>query len=296
MTFGQNAAIPFELERFKDYPALDAEVSENLDDLTANELVLAFHSEYKRIRAKKPSAYFPELSDVQKEIKTRIESKYPSHAGNSLLHFLETGCSKENLEKLISHPAEIKLLLPYQFMAAFALGETKKEKTYLEAMLREGMLSDVLKSWGEIAIKSADGFESIMTNGMQDLLAVRYAQHIKNLNSDMMVANKFVQTCGLSEEASAFGSMWFAPTLEKNVIAPFSARLSVVGIGFAFQSTAGSNLMKQTALRVLQGSKSQTPADKGLVSSYSYLQKALAEAGITTEAEQLKKYMDSEGM
>ncbi|MCZ4408323.1 hypothetical protein O3Q51_05855 [Cryomorphaceae bacterium 1068] len=296
LAVGQNAAIPFELERFKEYPMIDKEVSDNLEDMTAGELLLVFHAEYKRIRAKKPSHYFPELSDLQKEIKDLIESKYPDHEANALVQFLESGCIKENLQNLISHPAEIKVLLPYQFMAAFALEETKMEKTYIDAMLREGMFSDVLKTWGELAVKSSDGLESIMTNGMQDLLAVRYAQQIKNISPDMMVANKFVQKCGLSEEASAFGRLWFAPTLEKNVISPFSARLKVVGIGFAFESPAGSNLMKQTAIRILQGSVSQTPADQGLVSSYGYLQKALAEAGIITEAEQLKKYIDKEGM
>ncbi len=295
MAFGQNAAIPFELERLKEYPTLDAEVTENLDDLTTDDLILAFHSEYKRIRAKKPSEYFPELSDLQKEIKTLIELKYPSHAGNALVQFLETGCSKENLESLISHPAEIKVLLPYQFLAAFALEETKKEKTYLDAMQREGLLSDVLKDWGVSALKSAEGFESIMTNGIQDLLAVRYAQLVNNMSPDVMVSNKFVQKCGLSEEASAFGSMWFAPTLEKNVIAPFSARLKVVGTGFAFQLPENGDRMKQVAGSI-QRSVSQTAADKGLVSSYGYLQKALAEAGSQKEAVELKAYIDKEGM
>ncbi len=212
-----------------------------------------------------------------------------------MIQFLESGCTKENLAKLISHPAENNVLLPYQFLAAFALGETKKEKTYLDAMLREGLLSDVLKDWGVTALKSAEGFESIMTNGMQDLLAVRYAQLVKNMSPDVMVANKFVQKCGLSEEASAFGSMWFAPTLEKNVIAPFSARLKVVGTGFGFQLPENSDRMKQVAGSI-QRSVSQTPADKGLVSSYGYLQKALAEAGNQKEAAELKAYIDKEGM
>jgi hypothetical protein len=296
MAIGQDAAIPFEIERLQDYPQTDAALSENLADMTAVDLLLAFHAEYKSIRADNPSEYFPKLSDLQKEIKTLIESNYPSHPANSLVRFLEEGCNKENLESLIAQPAEVKVLLPYQFMAAFALEDTQKEKVCIEAMLREGMLSDVLKAWGEIALKSADGFESVMTNGMQDLLAVRYTQLIKNMNPDMLMANKFIQKCGLSDEASSFGDMWFAPTLEKNVIGPFSARLKIVGIGFAFQVPADGDRMKQSAKRILQGAVSQTPADRGLVSSYGYLQKGLIEAGIETEAKQLKKLIDTEGL
>ncbi len=162
-------------------------------------------------------------------------------------------------------------------------------------MLREGMLSDVLKAWGEIALKSAAGFESIMTNGMQDLLAVRYAQLVKSMNPDIMVANKLVQKCALSDEASSFGDMWFAPTLEKNMLDPFSSRLKIVGVGFAFQVPADGDRMK-TIAKAIPESSSQTPADRGLVSSYSYLQKGLEEAGNQIEAEELKKYIDKEGL
>lgn len=295
VAFGQDVFMPFELERLQNYPDTRTQWNKDLNDMTSGELLLVFHAEYKKKRASKPSDYFPKTTDLQKEVKALIASKQPTHPANDLVNYLEEGCSAENLQSLVSHPAEIKVLLPYQFLAAFALEEPKKEKAYIEAMLREGMLSDVVKSWGEIALKSADGFESILTNGLQDLLAVRYAQLIKNMNPDIVVANKFVQRCGLSEKASAFGSLWFAPTLEKNVISPFSARLKVVGIGFAFELPLDGDRLKQTATWILQGAVSQTPADRGLVSSYGYLQKALAEAGITPEAKQLQKYIDKEG-
>lgn len=295
MATAQDAAIPFEIERLQDYPKTDAALNENLADMTAGELLLAFHAEYKSIRADKPSEYFPKLSGLQKEIKILIESNYPSHPANSLVRFLEEGCTNENLKSLLFHPAEIKVLLPYQFMAAFALEDTKKEQAYIEAMLREGMLSDVLKDWGVTVLRSAAGFESIMTNGMQDLLAVRYAQLIKSMNPDIMVANKLVQKCALSDEASSFGDMWFAPTLEKNMLDPFSSRLKIVGVGFAFQVPADGDRMK-TIARAIPESSSQTPADRGLVSSYSYLQKGLEEAGNQIEAEELKKRIDKEGL
>lgn len=283
------------MERFTDYTKSEQRSDPKDENTTLDNLILAYHTDYKKDRAKNPSNYFPNASAERKSLGAAITAKDPNHSGNTLIKFLEEGCTKENLEALLAQTTDQQVLLPYQFMAAFALEETKKEKEYIEAMLREGMLSDVLKDWGSNALRSADGFESIMTNGMQDLLAVRYAQLIKGMNPDVMVANKFIQKCGLNDEASSFDQMWFAPTLEKNVIGPFSARLKIVGMGFAFQLSPDGDRMKQVAGSA-QGSISVTPADKGFISSYGYLQKALAESGNQKEAEQLKTYIDKEGI
>ena len=285
--------LPFELERFEEYKYTSQIYLDEKDELGADELLTAYLNEYKRQRSENPSDYFIDPTPVRAQFGNLLKEKHPNHPGISLINFLDDGCNRENLEALIKLPASTKALLPYQALAAFALEDEDKERLYLQGMLREGMISDVMKAWGEAALASAKGYQSIMTNGMQDLLAVRYAQLMQEMEPEIEVGNRFVQKCNLSDEASALGSMWFAPTVENSVIAPFAKRLQVVGIGFSFQLPEGGDRMDQIAEKLAEA-KPQTPADRGLISSYRYLQKALEEKG--EKPKDLKKYIDQEGL
>ena len=289
----QNSLLPYELERLEEFKYSSQLYLEEIDELSPDGLLAAYLNEYKRQRALNPSNYFVAPTPVRSQFGNLLKEKHPNHVGISLVNFLEDGCNRENLEALIELPAATRALLPYQSMAAFALEDEDKERLYLQGMLREGMISDVMKAWGESALASAKGYQSIMTNGMQDLLAVRYAQLMQELEPDIEVGNRFVQKCKLSDEASALGSMWFAPTVENSVIAPFAKRLQVVGIGFTFQLPEGGDRMNQIAEKLAEA-KPQTPADRGLISSYRYLQKALKEKG--EKPKNLKKYIDEEGL
>ncbi|MEM9052726.1 MAG: hypothetical protein AAGC47_11790 [Bacteroidota bacterium] len=291
--YSQNASSPFELERYANYDSVDL-AKETAGQAEEVKLILEYHLEYKKQRAKSPNEYFPAPSERQKIISSALKTEYPSFWGNKLISFLEDGCTKENLEGLISTSNQNKLLLAYQFMAANALEKEDLEVKYLQGLLREGMISDVTKSWGITAISSASGFESILTNGMQDLIAVRYAQLIEKKGIEIDVDNKFVQGCALSETPLASMNAWFAPTLQKNVITPFKSRLQVAGIGFGFSAPSQGNSLKTVAGRIDE-SIAKSPADKGLVSSYTYLQKALEESGNAKEANELKEYISKQG-
>jgi len=291
--YSQNAHSPFELERFENYS--EVEISkESINQSMEVQLLLEYHLEYKKERAKKPSNYFPKPTERQGEISSKLREEFPMFWGNKLIDFLQNGCSNENLQGLLSIQEKNRILLAYQFMAANALEDTDKEKLCLQGLLREGMISDVTKTWGNTAVVSAQGFESILTNGMQDLIAIRYVQLIEGKGKDIAIANKFIQKCGLNEEAIAFGNMWFAPTLEKNVISPFKARLQVVGIGFAFSASADGATLSSVAQSVSKV-MAQNPSDEGLINSYSYLQKALEESGKKNLASQLKRYISAQG-
>lgn len=287
--------LPFELERFEEFKYSSQLYLEQVDELSADELLAAYLNEYKRQRALNPSEYFVSPTSVRSQFGDLLKEKQANHPGEVLIKFLEEGCSRVNLVALTELPAKNKVLLPYQAMAAFAIEDEDKEIVYLNGMLREGMISDVMKAWGNAALASAKGYQSIMTNGMQDLLAVRYAQLMKDMEPDIEVGNRFVQKCNLSDEASALGSMWFAPTVENSVIAPFAKRLKVVGIGFSFQLPEGGDRLSEVAGSLTEALP-KTPADRGLVSSYAYLQKALENKDKKTEAKKLKKYIDQEGL
>lgn len=291
----QSSHLPYELERLEQFKYSSQLYLEEIDELSADDLLAAYLNEYKRQRSENPADYFLKSTPVRTQFGTLLQEKHPNHPGVALMKFLEEGCNRDNLERLIEQPAENKALLPYQALAAFALDDQDKERLYLQGMLREGMVSDVMKAWGNAVLASAKGYQSIMTNGMQDLLAVRYAQIINEMEPEIEVANRFLQKCNLSEEASALGSMWFAPTVENSVIAPFAKRLNVVGIGFSFQLPEGGDRMSEIAGSLTEAVP-QTPADRGLVSSFVYLQKALEEKEKKTEAKKLKKYIDQEGL
>ena len=286
--FSQNSDLPFELERYSNYQIEEPETEE------VDALVHYYFELYKQERALLPGSYFPEANGLRKETGEKIRFEFPSHPSINLLDFLENGCNGTTIEALNAIDGGSSILLPYRFIAAFTIGDEEREVKLLNSMLREGMISDVLKSWGIAAMYSSLGFESVLTNGIQDLIAVRYAQLVENINPQIDVANSFVQGCGMSTEPSSFGGMWFAPTLKTNVINPFSSRLKIVGIGFAFQVPTSGDRMKKVA-QELTKSKSKNPADQGLVQSYAYLQKGLEVTGYDKEARELKNYIEKQG-
>ena len=292
-SYSQNASIPFELERYSNYNSVDL-AKETTGQAKEVQLMLEYHLEYKKQRSQNPAEYFPKPNERQQSISSSLKKDFLSFWGNKLIRFLEGGCTKENLDALISISDQNKMLLAYQFMAANALEKEDLELKYLQGLVREGMISDVTKSWGLTAISSASGFESILTNGLQDLIAVRYAQLIEKKGVEIDVDNKFIQGCALSEAPLASMNAWFAPTLQKNVITPFKSRLKVAGIGFGFSTTSQRNSPKAVAEKIDE-SIAKNPADKGLISSYAYLQKALEESGNSKEANELKAYISKQG-
>ena len=84
-------------------------------------MILEYHLEYKRQRAKSPAVYFPAPNERQNTISSTLKKEFPSFWGNKLISFLEGGCTIENLEALISISNQNKMVLAYQFMAANAL-------------------------------------------------------------------------------------------------------------------------------------------------------------------------------
>ena len=286
---------PFELERFEEFKYAEQIYLENPEELEVEDLAAAYFKEYKRQRSENPSEYFIPPTAIREEFKTLIQEKDPSHSANLLIRFLEEGCTEKVFSDLLKAPSEPDVLLAYQFLAAYAKGDEAKEAEYLEEMDQAGFLSPVLKAWGEAALTSASGFSSILTNGLQDLIAIRYGQLIGGMEPDLEIGNRFIQKCLDGREVAAFANMWIAPTVEGNVIAPFAKRMQVVGIGFSMTPQDQSASLEKV-VKSMERPKSLTPADRGLVSSYRYLQEALFAIDKSGWAEDLQEYIEKEGL
>jgi hypothetical protein len=289
----QVGSMPYELERYATYDGITEFSSpEGMDE---SELISAYLNLYKQERSERHSEYFPSPSEARSAIGREIRTRISGSSATAWVDLLENGCSTARLNALVKLPSDFEPLLPYQALAAFSGGDVEAEEGYLRAMEDAGLFSPVLKAWGENALRSASGYGSIMTNGLQDLFAVRIGQLLAGIEPEIEIMNRLAERCDeRSTQASAFGDMWIAPTVEPRILTPFSNRLQVVGIGFAMVLKENGNRLKATA-KSLQMAESKTPADRGLVSSYVYLHKALEAAGERKLANALQNHIDKEG-
>jgi len=292
----QHPETPFELERYPETAySLDEYTSEK-EQLSREELFEAYFTAYKKERAQNPGNYFPSPGEDRKGFGQSIRGKYPNGPETTLIRFLEEGCSNSSLQSVLKIDPAFTPALPYRALAAFVLDEPEAEKILLKKLDREGFLSPTLKNWGAVAVRSAQGYGSIMTNGLQDLLAVRYAQLIGGEESEMEVVNRLVLHCSSEkDEAAAFADMWIAPTVEARIFSPFASRLQIVGIGFALMLKDGDHRLDDASKKI-SDQEALTPADRGLVSSYRYLLKALKAKGEEKKAKALEEFIVREGM
>lgn len=291
----QVPTMPFELERYSSSFYSSQRNGSDPERLDKDDLMVEYLILYKAERASNPGNYFPNPGDHRSSIGQRIEKEYGDHPAIPLIGFLEDGCSEKSLGSILNAEAWDPLL-PYQALAAFAMGETDREIRFLKRLDEKRFLSPVLKAWGLAAVSSAEGYASILTNGLQDLLAVRYTQLILGHSSETEVANRLVRECQKDDtDAMAFGDMWISPVVEPRVVQPFSNRLQVVGIGFALTLKEGENRLVSTA-KGLRTPNAETPADRGLVSSYRYLLEGMKAIGEKKRVTELTNYIEKEGM
>lgn len=280
--FAQKAHMPFELERYS------ADVYDNMlstfnTNFENEQQALEFYFlAYKAQRAASPAQYFPLPNEHRKNAASFIKSTYPTGFAIALIGFLENEGSPQFCNTLIHSSSDLEILLPYKFMAAYLLSDKSLENEYLRKMDQAGMLSDVLKNFGANAVQSIPEKTIIISQGMQDLISIKYGVFKSGLDMDIM--NVFSAKCEgfdrveidkvLSENKN---HIWISPSISTGFAIEHKQSLYLWGIGFAL-SDADKNLVEtmQNVGRNFAGlnDNALTPADKGLIRSYSYFAKA----------------------
>ncbi len=298
-----SAQKPFELERYT-ASYYQNQIQKVPSPYTPETAVEVWWLAYKAQRASDPGDYFPAINAVRSNAKTIIESSQEHVDLLLAFDFIESRGSKSACEMLINSNSVTAYILPYQFMAAFLLGNDKAERIALLEMESQGLISSVMKSFGANAMKSAKANEICITSGMQDLIAVRIAQLIDGLNNRAKVYNIFASKCtayqGKSIDSILSGkeSMWISPAIPEEMLRKYADRLHMIGLGYSLSSSAlvENNTIRFTlAAEKMDWSKkineALTSSDKGLLQALKPLAQAMEQQGFQKEADSLDSFI-----
>ena len=282
VAFTQKAYMPFELERYS--PDIYASALKNYDTNFETELnaLEYYFLAYKAQRAVNPENYFPKVDKKRANAATFLRSNFPEGSAVTFIGFLENSGSLESCIALINVTSDYKILLPYQFMGAYLTDNKSLESEYLNKMDQAGMFSDVLKSFGENAMLAIENNTIVISQGMQDLIALKYGAN--SIGSSVQIANLFAERC---EGFKGFRTdeildrnknlIWISPSISGSFTQEHKQSLYLWGIGFSLSDNdkfladaikkIGRNFAGLTDIP-------QTPADRGLIQSYSYFAEA----------------------
>jgi hypothetical protein len=209
-------------------------------------------------RAVSPSHYFPKPNLDQKQIGSELRSQFPESVATALIDFIETEGSLESCAALIERSPDFAPALPYRFLAAYIIGMGDVEREALQAMQDGGIISPFLIGFGHNLLISADNADYIITNGFQDLIAVRAAQILDGRGSGTVVYNQFATTCRawaglnidnlLTEESR---KIFIAPTMSESFLEKHAANLWISGLGYVYATgpDADTKKLKKAAIQ-----------------------------------------------
>jgi len=239
--------LPWELERF-DYgyygsPGMNLKFVE--DEIAVFE---EYYRTYKRERMEKPDEYFPTPTPYRRQIKVYLSNANPDGDLLLLASFLESG-TKSSLNELAESSYQNNATLPYRFLAA--LGDQNKIKAgyYLSKMDQNGMISSVLKAWGQNAVSDMNQ-NTYMTHGLQDLIGLCWALSELDELSQAIVFNAYLNMINNefpSEDAflQNYPYAWISPTYNSEFLIKHVKDLRLSGIGFklsAYNATVQGNI------------------------------------------------------
>jgi len=297
------SSLPWELERFKsshyESPEMNLEITSD-----ESEVFEEYFRVYKQKRTENPEVYFPVLTPYQRELKKYLTNTESLNDLLPLVNFLEVG-NLEALDSLAASPYENKITLPYRFLAALSSGKDMKAAYLINEMDKEEMISPVLKSWGMNATSMANQ-KFFLTNGIQDLVGLTWALHKKDRLQNAVIFNRYINSItgryvNEDEFLNEFRNAWISPAYEEAFLDSQLDNLSLCGIGFKLK-TNNENAYTDFIAAATDfqgiGLPCQTPADEGLVRSYSYfndqiylLNRKNAAEEFQPLAEQLESYI-----
>lgn len=281
--FAQIDYMPFELERLP--PSQYQSIISNQDTsfISESDALTYYFIAYKIQRSENPASYFPEPDQKRKRAATYLNANYPHGAGLALVHFLESSGNQTSCNEILNSNSDFRLLLAYRFIAAELTQNKEEARNALEAMNSENMLSPVLKAFGENAVASFGDKKIVVTQGIQDLIAVSYAL---SPDSKIEIRNVFLEQCSTfagrpvkSIVQNHAQKLWIAPTVDVNHLES-SENIHLQGVGFVFTSDTENlaNNLSTVGLN-FQGADdaAQSPADRGLIRSYRYFSNTFSE-------------------
>jgi hypothetical protein len=254
-------------------------------------LGLRYFNLYKLQRALKPSDYFPKPNKAQKEISALLQAKYPDGMAMAFVNFIESEGSFESCAQLVDRPDNFAPARAYRFLAAFVLSLEDVEKQSLLSMQSNGQLHPFLVGFGSNLLHSSSGFDYILTNGLQDLIAVRAAQLIHGQQKQKTVLNLFAEKCPgynrpvfervVEKEANR---IFVAPTLSEKFLDAHQQNLWLSGLGYEYASGPNPNpempinsmLKAARSFEMTPVSGQVNPSIKGLAISYHVFAERLA--------------------
>lgn len=279
--FGQTDYMPFELERFP--PAHYQSIIHDRDTVFTSEIeaLTYYFLAYKIQRSENPAAYFPMPDQKRKMASAYLNSEYPTGAGIALVHFLESSGDQASCTEILKATSDYKLLLPYRFIAEVLTQNKGEARKTLIKMDTEGMLSLILKAYGKNAVASFEDKKIVITQGIQDLIAITYALRP---DSKIEIQNLFLEKCSAFDGRSVKSiikndaqKLWIAPTVDINNIGSsenlYDQGIYLQGIGstFSFKTEKVKNRDSSLGLNFAGIRETPTtPADKGLIHSYQY--------------------------
>lgn len=273
----QATPLPYELERMP-----ESFYEENLHSLPSQftseiDALNYYFTAYKRQRAKHPGIYFPEPDSARKKASTYLSNQFPEGAAMTLVHFLESSGDWPSCEILIKASVEYKLLLPYQYIAARLMQDESKGRYYLSEVKKAQMLSPVLINFGKNAVASSGDFPVLITQGIQDLIAIDNALPA---GTNKKVINRFLETCKAYSGTTTENELktqpekcWISPSTAFNRSGESKATRRLMGIGFVktYDPEATAETMEAVGRSFSGlGDTPDTPADRGLISAYRY--------------------------
>ncbi len=287
----QNQGLPFELERFSTDHYLEVSEADKAAFSSESQAIQSYMNAYKTQRSLQPADYFPAPNGLRKEASAYLQSNHSDGSAAALTLFLENNGELENAAALVSRPSGNELVLPYRFLAAFLLNRSDIQKEALLEMKRQGMIHPMLIAFGENSLYSAQGSDVCITNGMQDLIAVRAAQLINGTYSEIPVYNLFAEQCTayngkLVQEIldDAQVKIWVSPAMNPGFLSAHQDQLWTSGIGFAYaygpapdQNIPIENLLQiaRDFQMVVVHVKALNPSLLGIGRSYAYFDKML---------------------
>lgn len=274
--FAQTNYMPFELERMPSayYQSIIGE--QDTAFKSEIEALTYYFLAFKLQRSESPASYFPAPNRKRNYASAYLKTNYSKGAGMALVHFLENWGDKSSCDEILLSNSDYELMLPYKFVAAELTQNEKEARQVLEKMNAEGMISQVLKDFGRNAVTSLGDKKTVLTQGIQDLIAISIAL---DGNSKSDIQNLFLEQCHAfagrrvnSIVQADAENIWVAPTVNFSQLET-SGKLHLQGIGFVFTADA-DNLAKTISIVGLNFSglddAAQSPADRGLIRSYRY--------------------------
>jgi hypothetical protein len=264
----------------------------------------AWWTAWKVQRAKEPARYFPQPDAHRAAAKSALPATTPA-ADLAAIACAESQCTAATARALLATEPGSDYTLPWRFIAAYILGRTDAETEALRLMDERGMLSEVLRTWGRQAMRSAQGSTHAVTHGLQDLMAVRAAQLLDGVGKEIAVYNHFAAQCkgykGLSPNGYYVQGAWVSPVMTKQHLESMSDQLYISGLGYRY-GMPGTQPAGYAMLKAVEGwtwpeaIPSQLPADRGLLQSYHGLYQVLSRNTIDGIPPAFQRYLNQHGM